>query len=77
MNTFLTILILFFIVIAIWQIVKIYDLTQVSNVVVDNSEIANDKDNRIRYYQYALVEDYLTDSEIESYLQVAKQYNIT
>jgi len=37
----------------------------------------NDKDNRIRYYQYALVEDYLTDSEIESYLQVAKQYNIT
>lgn len=47
MNTFLTILILLFIVIAIWQIVKIYDLTQVSTVVIDNSEIANDEDNRI------------------------------
>ena len=46
MNTFLTILILFFIVIAIWQIVKIYDLTQV-NITTDDSEIANDKDNRI------------------------------
>ena len=47
MNTFLTILILLFIVIAIWQIVKIYDLTHVSTVVIDNSEIANDEDNRI------------------------------
>jgi|TARA_B110000495_G_C22918898_1_gene536827 cytochrome c oxidase subunit 2 len=46
MNTFLIILILFFIVIAIWQIVKIYDLTQV-NITTDDSEIANDKDNRI------------------------------
>ena len=46
MNTFLTILILFFIVIAIWQIVKIYDLTQV-NITTDDSEIANDEDNRI------------------------------
>jgi cytochrome c oxidase subunit 2 len=46
MNTFLTILILFFIVVAIWQIVKIYDLTQV-NITTDDSEIANDKDNRI------------------------------
>jgi cytochrome c oxidase subunit 2 len=46
MNTFFTILILFFIVVAIWQIVKIYDLTQV-NINADNSEIANDEDNRI------------------------------
>ena len=32
MSTFFTILILFFIVTAIWQIVKIYDLTQVNTV---------------------------------------------
>ena len=50
MNTFLTILILFFIVIAIWQIVKIYDLTQVNTVAKDSSQIANDKDNKINGY---------------------------
>ena len=46
MSTFFTVLILLFIVVAIWQIVKIYDLTQV-NTSTDNSQIANDKDNRI------------------------------
>ena len=46
MSTFFTVLILLFIVVAIWQIVKIYDLTQVSTPT-DDSQIANDKDNRI------------------------------
>ena len=47
MSTFLTILILFFVVTAIWQIVKIYDLTQVNTVAKDSSQIANDKDNKV------------------------------
>ena len=50
MSTFFTILILFFIVTAIWQIVKIYDLTQVNTVAKDSSQIANDKDNKVNGY---------------------------
>ena len=50
MSTFFTILILFFVVTAIWQIVKIYDLTQVSTVAKDSSQIANDKDNKVNGY---------------------------
>ena len=50
MSTFFTILILFFVVTAIWQIVKIYDLTQVSTVAKDSSQIANDKDNNVNGY---------------------------
>ena len=58
MSTFFTILILFFVVTAIWQIVKIYDLTQVSTVAKDSSQIANDKDNKVNgllhysFYKY-------------------------
>ena len=50
MSTFLTILILFYVVTAIWQIVKIYDLTQVNTIAKDSSQIANDKDNKINGY---------------------------
>ena len=50
MSTFFTILILFFVVTAIWQIVKIYDLTQVSTVAKDSSQISNDKDNKVNGY---------------------------
>jgi len=47
MTAFLTIIVLVFITIAIWQMVKIFDLAQVN---ADNSQIANDKDNKINAY---------------------------
>ena len=47
MTAFLTIIVLVFITVAIWQMVKIFDLAQVNK---DNSQVANDKDNRINGY---------------------------
>ena len=47
MTALLTILILLGITIAIWQMVKIFDLTQTNR---DNSQVANDKDNSINGY---------------------------
>lgn len=47
MAAFLTIIVLVFITVAIWQMVKIFDLAQVNK---DNSQVANDKDNRINGY---------------------------
>jgi len=47
MTAFLTIIVLVFITVAIWQMVKIFDLTQVSN---ENTQIATDKDNRLNGY---------------------------
>ncbi|EGV42688.1 cytochrome c oxidase subunit II [Bizionia argentinensis JUB59] len=47
MTAFLTIIIVLFIAIAIWQMVKIFDLSQVG---VSNDQIANDKDNKINAY---------------------------
>ena len=47
MTGLLTILILLGITIAIWQIVKIFDLAQANK---DNSQIANDKDNSVNGY---------------------------
>jgi cytochrome c oxidase subunit 2 len=46
MTSLLVIVVLFLLAIAIWQLTKIFDLTQVGENV-DNSEIANDKDNRV------------------------------
>jgi cytochrome c oxidase subunit II len=46
MTSLLVIVVLFLLAIAIWQLTKIFDLTQVGENV-DNSEIANDNDNRI------------------------------
>lgn len=48
MTAFLTIIIVLFVAIAIWQMVKIFDLAQVG--IADDSQVATDKDNRINGY---------------------------
>ena len=47
MTALLTIIILVFISVAIWQMVKIFDLAQAKS---DNSQVANDKDNTLNAY---------------------------
>ena len=48
MITLFIILILIFISIAIWQMIKIFDLTRaLKGEEIDDSQVANDKDNRI------------------------------
>ena len=47
MTALLTILVLVFILVAIWQMVKIFDLAQAN---VPNSQIANDSDNKLNGY---------------------------
>ncbi|GGG34076.1 cytochrome c oxidase subunit II [Bizionia arctica] len=47
MTAFLTIIIVFFVAVAIWQMVKIFDLAQVGT---SNSQIATDNDNKINAY---------------------------
>ena len=47
MTAFLSIIIVLFIAIAIWQMVKIFDLAQVG---VSNNQVANDNDNRLNGY---------------------------
>ena len=47
MTAFLTIIVVLFIAVAIWQMVKIFDLSQVGTV---NTQVASDKDNRINGY---------------------------
>ncbi|KAB1069693.1 cytochrome c oxidase subunit II [Tamlana haliotis] len=47
MTTLLTIIVLVFILIAIWQMVKIFDLAQAKT---DNAQIATDKDNTLNGY---------------------------
>ena len=47
MTALLTILILLSITVAIWQMVKIFDL---ANANSENSQVANDKDNRLNAY---------------------------
>lgn len=47
MTAFLTIIIVLFVAVAIWQMVKIFDLAQVG---VSNSQIATDNDNKINAY---------------------------
>ena len=47
MTAFLTIIIVFFIAVAIWQMVKIFDLAEAN---ANNNQVANDKDNRINGY---------------------------
>jgi len=47
MTALLTIIVLVFILIAIWQMVKIFDLAQAKN---ENTQVANDKDNKINGY---------------------------
>lgn len=47
MTAFLTLIIVLFIAVAIWQMVKIFDLAQVGT---SNNQVATDKDNRINGY---------------------------
>ncbi|RSK39777.1 cytochrome c oxidase subunit II [Mangrovimonas spongiae] len=47
MTALLTILIVFFVAVAIWQMVKIFDLASVG---ADNAQIATDKDNKLNGY---------------------------
>ena len=55
MTSFLVFTVLVLIGIAIWQLTKIYDLTQIGNAS-DDSEIANDKDNSVNgYLMFAFV----------------------
>ncbi|APX99325.1 cytochrome c oxidase subunit II [Lacinutrix venerupis] len=49
MTALLSILVLVFILVAIWQMVKIFDLTQLSSTA-PNDQVANDKDNKINGY---------------------------
>ncbi|WCO02035.1 cytochrome c oxidase subunit II [Psychroserpens ponticola] len=47
MTAFLTLIIVLFIAVAIWQMVKIFDLSQVGS---DNGQVATDKDNTLNGY---------------------------
>jgi len=47
MTAFLTLIIVLFILVAIWQMVKIFDLAQVGS---SNSQVATDKDNKLNGY---------------------------
>jgi cytochrome c oxidase subunit 2 len=47
MTALLTILVLVFITVAIWQMVKIFDLAQAN---AENTQVATDKDNRVNGY---------------------------
>ena len=47
MTTLLIFVIVFFVAVALWQMVKIFDLAQVG---ASNNQVANDKDNRINGY---------------------------
>lgn len=50
MTAFLTIIIVLFVAIAIWQMVKIFDLAQTNPNLDDMSGVATDKDNNINGY---------------------------
>ncbi len=47
MTSLLTIIVLLFIAVAIWQMVKIFDLAQVN---IKNNQVASDKDNKVNGY---------------------------
>lgn len=49
MTLLLSIIVLVFVAIAIWQMVKIFDLTQVNSSSTDN-DVANDDDNKLNGY---------------------------
>jgi cytochrome c oxidase subunit 2 len=47
MTALLTIIVLIFITVAVWQMVKIFDLAEANN---ENTQVASDKDNRVNGY---------------------------
>lgn len=51
MTSLLVIIVLVLLAVAVWQLTKIFDLTQVGNGnVADHTQVANDKDNNIQGY---------------------------
>jgi cytochrome c oxidase subunit II len=50
MTSLLIIIVLALLAVAIWQLTKIFDLTQVGKTKVIESQVANDKDNNIQGY---------------------------
>lgn len=50
MNSLLILLVLVLLSVALWQLTKIFDLTQVGKGIRDNSQVANDKDNKLNGY---------------------------
>jgi len=50
MTALLSILVLVFILVAIWQMVKIFDLTQGKKTTESDNQVADDKDNKINGY---------------------------
>lgn len=50
MNSLLILLVLVLLSVALWQLTKIFDLTQVGKSIRDSSQVANDKDNKLNGY---------------------------
>ncbi|WP_417354059.1 cytochrome c oxidase subunit II [Flavobacterium sp.] len=50
MTSLLIVIVLVLLGIAIWQLTKIFDLTQIGTAVNGNSEVANDRDNNVNGY---------------------------
>ncbi len=50
MTSLLVIIVLVLLGVAIWQLTKIFDLTQVGNSIKDDSQVSNDNDNNIQGY---------------------------
>ena len=50
MTSLLIIIVLALLAIALWQLTRIFDLTQVGKPKVEITEVANDKDNNIQGY---------------------------
>jgi cytochrome c oxidase subunit 2 len=50
MTSLLVIIVLVLLAVAIWQLTKIFDLTQVGNSTPDDSQIATDNDNNVQGY---------------------------
>ena len=50
MTSLLVIIVLVLLAVALWQLTKIFDLTQAGSGNVDDSQIANDRDNNIQGY---------------------------
>ena len=50
MTSLLVIIVLVLLAVALWQLTKIFDLTQVGNTSSDDSQVATDNDNNVQGY---------------------------
>ena len=50
MTSLLVIIVLVLLAVALWQLTKIFDLTQVGNTNSDDSQVATDNDNNVQGY---------------------------